>query len=240
MEKNGQNLSPRNEYKYFVPITKYAHLLKDIKLFAVADDNATNKDGFYTVSSIYFENLQLRSYFDKLDGLARRYKLRLRFYSMENKDEINFELKCKIFNKCIKKKTKFKSQLLPMILEENCLEEIKDPILLDFINVKKANGLFPFIRIDYKRKPFFDKNDSNTRITFDYDVNCCRYEEDIDKLPWIPVVPHGNIILEIKTRECFPFWLPYLVKKYSLKKIPISKYLLAVQNVSLNSSLSIK
>ncbi|MDD5043622.1 MAG: polyphosphate polymerase domain-containing protein [Patescibacteria group bacterium] len=237
-----KNFLPREEYKYYVPLSAYPFLLQDLKKFVLRDKNAP-KSGVYQVASIYFENMALRSYFDKIEGQARKIKLRLRFYPLDAESQLNIEFKYKILDQCLKVKTRVDPALLPKILADKPLPpaQIKnDPVLWKFLEFKKINNFWPFIRIDYKREAFFAQNDRDIRITFDYDVRCCRSGSQELCKPFIPALPPGTKILEIKTPGRFPFWLAYLIKKYSLRKTSISKYSLAVQNMALNSSLSVK
>lgn len=119
-------------------------------------------------------------------------------------------------------------------------KKIKDPVLLHFFESKKVNNLQPFIRIDYTRKAFLATNDQDVRITFDYNVKCCRFNGNLKTEPHIPVLPPDLGVLEIKTPNYFPFWLSFIIKKYSLKRTAISKYALGVQNLALNSSLIVE
>lgn len=233
----------REEYKYHVPITVYPHLVEDLKKFTKMDSYADNAGGFYQVASIYFENMEMKSYCDKIDGLAKRTKLRLRYYPLNLNSEFSVEFKYKILDRCLKRKANINHDLWIKILYDDFtdLQQFEnEPILLDFLKFKKAYHFWPFIKIDYKRKALSGKNDKNTRITFDYDVKCSRFLKDASCEPYIPALPSGTIILEIKTPNYFPFWLTSIIKKYSLKKSAISKYALSVQNLAINSSLSIK
>lgn len=241
MNKINNNLS-REEYKYFISPVHYSYFLNDLKKFTVFDGSTINDDGFYHVASIYFENNSLNSYFDKLNGIAKRVKLRLRYYPLSKVKDYKIELKYKFFDKIVKKRTNIKKALLSSIFEKNStikdLEQ-KDEVLLKFLNFKKINNFFPFIRIDYNRIALIGRVDKNVRITIDQNIKCCRFTGDLSKISNISVFSPGASILEIKTSGYFPFWLTYLVKKYSFKKNAISKYVHSVQKLAVNSSLNI-
>lgn len=236
-----KNILAREEYKYYVPITIYPHLAEDLKKFTVKDGFAKSKEGFYKVSSIYFENMKMRSYFDKIDGQAKRIKLRSRYYPESRTGTHNMEFKYKIYDKSIKRKTSINQETLEQILS-NKLSELNtnEPFLSDLVKFIKTNHFLPFIRIDYKRRALYGKNDKNIRITFDTEVKGSRYIKNCTSEPYIPALPGGSMILEIKTPNYFPFWLTTIIKKYSLKKSAISKYTLATQNLAINSSLYVK
>ena len=223
--------SAREEYKYYIPLRFYPRLMEDLGMFKKMDDNAKVAGDGYHVTSIYFESIELKAYFDKIEGQANREKLRLRHYSTDRKGPLNVELKCKRGNKCIKKKVKVNQDEWDKILRGN------------YVGIELFRGInhmHPFVRVDYKRKAFFAKNDRNIRITVDYNVRCARFIKGLLRKSYIPAIPPGAIILEIKTPNYFPFWLTAIIKKYSLKKGAISKYTLAVQSLAVNSALSVK
>jgi SPX domain protein involved in polyphosphate accumulation len=228
---NPENLPEREEYKYYIPRSVYSHLMNDLGMFTKMDDNVKAKDGKYHVTSIYFDSIGLKSYFDKIEGQSKREKLRLRHYPSDIKGPLNVELKCKRGNKCIKKKVRVNRDEWQKILQGKYVG-------IDLF--KGINHIHPFIRIDYKRKALFAKNDRKIRITVDYNVKCRRFIKGTSSKSYISALKPGAIILEIKTPNYFPFWLTAIIKKYSLNRSAISKYTLAVQSVATNSCLCVK
>ena len=65
-------------------------------------------------------------------------------------------------------------------------------------------------------------------FTFDRDIKCSRFRNNLNIKPHIPISSNGNVIMEIKTPSYYPYWLSKIVKKYSLKRIAFSKYSEAV------------
>lgn len=232
----------RIEYKYFVPVEQYPHLLADLKLFTTPDVHLSPQQVSYPVSSIYFENTKLQTYHTKIDGLAKRYKLRVRSYRGSEKTVQMLEIKYKLYDTCVKERTVVDRSMVDAFLSRiphTSSDVFKDNTVLEHaLRYRHLNQLVPFIQIDYNRQALFGLSDNKIRITIDSDIKCCRYYASSPVRPYIPVFP-GAVILEIKTADYFPYWITHLVHKYGLKRSTISKYVLSVQRVAMNSSLCV-
>ncbi|OGK26601.1 hypothetical protein A3C28_03795 [Candidatus Roizmanbacteria bacterium RIFCSPHIGHO2_02_FULL_39_9] len=230
----------KTEYKYFIPRAISSFILANLKNFIISDPYS-GEGGSYRVSSVYLETLNMTSYLDKLNGLSKRLKLRVRWYPSGTHLFNTLELKYKIYDKLVKKRFPVDTNTLKKILlndHEQTGKDCSDGIQ-KFILLKKANAMYPFIRIDYIRRAYVGKVDKNVRITFDQDIRCCRYV-DFQSLPTIPSLPSRSVIMEIKSHGYFPTWLTYIIKKYGLQRAAISKYVSSVQRLAYNSSLLIK
>ena len=238
-----ENPSYRREDKYYVPINIYQSLLKDLSYFTKPDEYSIDQD-FYNVYSIYFDNIDLTSYHHKVEGRADRFKIRLRFYASDIKSgQINAEIKYKFSDHGSKKKVIIDIESFKKIIsgERISPDDFLDiPELKTFIAAKKLGNFFPFIRINYQRQALFSKIDRNIRINFDRKVDCCRLKAGSCEGSYISALSANKIILEIKYPGYLPYWLVYILRKYSLQRSSISKYVLAVQNLAVNSSMNIK
>lgn len=242
-QRNLLHLTQRREDKYYVPLNIYRSLLKDLSYFTRPDDYSI-VGGFYAVYSVYFDNFNLDSYCDKIEGQTNRFKIRLRFYASDIKHgQINAEIKYKFSNHGLKKKVIIDYRLFKKIMNRTPLsfEDFSTiPELKTFIALQKTGNFQPFIRINYQRQALFSKTDKNIRLNFDQRIDCCRLTNNCGDGHYIHALPTDKIILEIKYPAYLPYWLIYILKKYSLHRSSISKYVLAVQNLAVNSSLSVK
>lgn len=235
------NTAFRAEYKYFVPLILFPYIFSDIKKFTNTDKHSLNSNGYYTVSSIYFENEKKQFYLDKVDGLAERIKFRLRFY-LDIADEFYFvELKSKLYDRYLKRRIITTINNHFRLVSHPAKNEVllEDEILRRFSYYKKFYNFIPFIRINYQRYALYDKINNNVRITFDQNIKCCRYWEGQNQIPYIPTLPSDIVVMEVKTKNVFPYWLLYIIKKYSLRRSAISKYVYSVQRLTYNSTFSI-
>jgi len=232
----------RIEYKYFVPVQLKSQVLLDIQKFTALDPYSNNPLESYRVVSLYFEGRELKSYFDKIEGHAKKFKVRLRYYpDFGDTEKANLEIKYKLFDKCYKEKIAINVSYL-LGLETNSFaglgEGQLDPTLENFLDLKKRHNLVPFIRVDYRRKALFSFSDKNLRITYDSEINCIRFKGQDSWNANIPVIPRELGVLEIKSPGYFPWWLSRIIKKYSLSRSAISKYGYGVQSLAMNSTLN--
>ena len=79
----------RHEYKHRITYEDYLVVRSRLRLLAGQDSHVGN-DGKYVVHSLYFDNLSDQALREKLDGVNRREKFRLRCYN-DDTDYIRLE-----------------------------------------------------------------------------------------------------------------------------------------------------
>src|SRR5690625_5164801 len=84
----------RKEQKYLITMEQYENLVNKMDPYMRSDLNGTN--GFYTVTSLYFDNSDHQVYYETKNKLPFRQKLRLRVYDdTDISDTAFFEVKQK-------------------------------------------------------------------------------------------------------------------------------------------------
>ena len=78
--ENRQAPSGRHELKHYINAADYAQLRARLRALTKPDANAGG-DGTYKVRSLYFDNYSDKAVMEKLSGLGRREKFRLRYYN---------------------------------------------------------------------------------------------------------------------------------------------------------------
>ena len=78
----------RYEHKYHLDITRMNDLI--YKLTKVLNLDPHSQDGSYQVTSLYFDTIFNELYYEKLEGLEKREKIRIRVYNHSDK-VINLE-----------------------------------------------------------------------------------------------------------------------------------------------------
>ncbi len=72
----------RLEYKYLVPMELLPTIRKEIAPFVEVDPHMLKTGwNYYTVHSLYFDTPDLSYYYDKIEGIDIRKKVRLRRYN---------------------------------------------------------------------------------------------------------------------------------------------------------------
>jgi SPX domain-containing protein involved in vacuolar polyphosphate accumulation len=203
----------RFEYKYVIS-AQSAELLKHTLRALLTKDEHADEDGNYLIRSVYFDDDRLSAYHDKLAGVCDRNKYRLRFYNF-NAERIAFEAKRK-HGQLVKKQSCVVSRdLAQRMLSGGSLtpQERQEPLLAEFDTLSACANLQPSVVVDYLRTAFtYPVN--RVRITLDQDVCSDQYRADrvFERCASIPVMDHGDVILEVKYSEWLP---PFLAQALS-------------------------
>jgi hypothetical protein len=190
----------------------------------------------YSVRSIYYDTTGLDFYQEKLSGIKRRKKLRIRAYNQVDKNSVTFlEVKKKNGPTITKIRAGVRYHNLINLLVEKDLEKY-------IVNGKSAGHhiqdaeqffyylqlfyLNPTIKVIYERQAFFSKFNPNLRITLDMNLRSSLnvdlenlYEEEN-----LTFALPGKAILEIKLTGELPIWLGKMISLFNLHLQALSKY----------------
>lgn len=215
----------RHEHKYISPEYISSALQMRIATIMQADSHAGSA-GFYTIRSVYFDDIYDTCFFENEDGTDPREKFRIRIYNC-SKERISLELK--------QKQNGFGKKLSCPISLEICEQilrgEIPDfsnetpPLLKKLICQMHFCALRPVVIVAYERFPFVWEA-GNVRVTFDKNVrssNCIEsfFERDI---PFRPIFPRDTNMLEVKFDELLPDFINEILQTGFLRQTAFSKY----------------
>ena len=192
----------RHEFKHRINMSDFLCLTSKIGMIAAPDEHM--KGDSYFIRSLYFDSFNDKALREKVDGVNKREKFRIRFYDMDD-SFIRLEKKSKDNGLCLKRSAPLTKEQTEMILSGNYgfLYETDEPLLKEFYIKLCAEQLRPKLIVDYRRKAYVYPF-GNVRVTFDYeisssgDVNSFFNARD-GSLP----VPE-EIIMEIKYDEFLP------------------------------------
>ena len=207
----------RYEYKYVIS-AQSAELLKYTLRALLRPDEHADEDGNYLIRSVYFDDDRFSAYHEKLAGVCNRNKYRLRFYNF-NAERIAFEAKRK-YGQLVKKQSCVVSRDLAQRMLSGAQltpQERQEPLLAGFDTLCSCTRMQPSVVVDYLRTAFIYPV-NRVRITLDQDVCADQYSVDrlFEKSASIPVMEHGEVILEVKYAE----WLPPFLAQ-ALSNIPM-------------------
>jgi SPX domain-containing protein involved in vacuolar polyphosphate accumulation len=213
----------RHEYKYLIGIPQYYTLRQRIKTVARVDPYAGD-DGYYSISSLYFDNCDDKALREKLDGLNCREKFRLRYYNGD-KNKIFLEKKQKIGSLCNKTQCGITyDQCKSIINGEDWMTDDAEPLLTELSFKMKSQLLRPQTLVIYKREPFIYEP-GNVRVTFDSEIRSGSPESFIGSDPHsVPVEPGTTIILEVKFDEFLPLVISDVLQIGDIRQNAFSKY----------------
>ena len=224
---NNPEIKYRHEYKYPISDIEAAVLKQRLKNIMSLDPHVES-DGMYTIKSLYFDDYYNSCYYANENGTDPREKYRIRIYN-NNFERINLECKRKERGKTLKTACSISKEQADNIIHNVPLKcnNITDPVLCKFIEAQRINDLKPKVIVEYKRIPYIYKA-GNVRITFDSHLTS---SGDIDNFLGSnyrkrPVLPVGNLLLEVKFDELLPDFLYDIMQLNNLTQTAFSKYYL--------------
>ena len=215
----------RHELKFKISNSAAEVLKQKLSLILKKDKNAYYSDGSYLIKSLYFDDLDSTSYYEKMDGVLYRKKYRIRIYN--NNDEfIRLEKKMKHNTYTAKEQILISKDIYSKILNGK-LDEIDSPtgLLEEFITNSKTKHLVPSVIVLYHRIAFTYPI-SEVRITFDSHIQSGLYNYDLfDKeVPMYDVSEPGKQVLEVKFNEVLPLHIANILNDIPSFKEAVSKF----------------
>ena len=143
------------------------------RLRAVLQPDRHGADGRYAVRSIYFDDPWDTALREKLDGVDRREKFRIRYYDGDA-SLIHLEKKSKQSGLGTKRKAPLTAAQVQAVLdgETEWMRDEDDPLVRELYVKMRTRGLRPCTIVDYTREAFTFAP-GNVRVTLDYDLRTC-------------------------------------------------------------------
>lgn len=196
-----------------------------MRLVAVMQRDSHAVDGKYEIRSLYFDTPSDRALREKLDGVNRREKFRIRLYNYDT-SVIFLEKKSKWNNLCSKESTELTEEEVQRLLRGEIMwMKNTDRVLCRELYAKMVGqGLRPKTIVDYTREPFVFAP-GNVRVTLDYAIHTGLQCTDFLN-PQAVTVPAGEdrILLEVKWDEYLPDIIREAVSLESCRAGAFSKY----------------
>jgi len=216
----------RNELKYLISDNEVKVLEKQLGAFMRIDANA--KEGRYTISSLYFDDLFDENYYDVDDGIDLKKKYRIRIYD-HSTDFIRLEAKQKKNALAYKKSCPLHLEEAKILMSGKGLRNIRnnDPVMNELLYKIQSELYHPCIIVEYERIPYvYDAG--NVRITLDTNISSSTdvdhfFEEARFRRP---ILPEGIQLLEVKYDEFLPGFIYDFLNDMRLEQISFSKYYL--------------
>lgn len=196
-------MKPRHEWKH--EITAADRLVLTARLSAVARRDSHGRNGRYEIRSLYFDDPQDTALREKIDGVSRREKFRIRYYDGDT-SFICLEKKVKRDGLCGKRSVLLGVPEVQALLDGNLdwMPGSGRPLIQELYCKMKSTGLGPRTIVDYTRDAFVFPA-GNVRITLDFNIRTGLGSTDFLH-PASVTVPAGDApsILEVKWDEFLP------------------------------------
>lgn len=229
----------RFEIKYLVPQDRADELRAELRRHM--DDDAYSGDRGYPITSVYYDTPRLRFYWEKIEGLRFRRKLRVRHYGtaadLTPGSEVFVEIKQRVNRVTQKRRVvlPYRDALRlcsPEGYEPDGEVGARERAFLDEVSTLVGElDLRPTVTTGYHREAWVGREaDLGLRVTLDHrlrgrDRDFHLASDSPDRL----VLPARLAVLEIKADERVPAWVTDLTARMSLDVVRISKYCQSVQ-----------
>jgi hypothetical protein len=219
MAKNAETFDERYEKKFIVPLNQIRAMVLDANgAFIKRFEFDYIDDSYYNIiENVYFDDSDLASYHEHVEGKPVRTKLRLRRYSPDGLpgDMVYFEVKSKKEGKTFKSRVKLHPSWVRPFLKDKHLpkndffqlnSDMKDKkiekTLAEIEDLVHNHGFIPMLKSNYMRHAFKLRESDKVRLTMDRDIQCTRLFYGADpKLPYDIGLNVANVIVEVKIAD---------------------------------------
>ena len=182
----------------------------------------------YHVRSLYFDDIHNSGYYEKLNGVGKRKKYRIRIYNLSN-SVIKLERKGKEGQYTQKESELISEDLCNNLLTGNIdsLMNYNSALVSDVYIQMKTLLLKPCVLVDYLRETYIHPIE-NVRITFDMELRSGLYAYDLwdANAPLLNVMDPKFMIMEVKFNRFLPTVFSNILTELNSERMSISKYLL--------------
>ena len=212
----------RNEVKHEI---NYSDMLViKHRLGAVAYPDPHTIDGKYLIRSLYFDNADDKALMEKVNGMSRREKFRIRYYNGDT-SVIHLEKKSKIDHLGNKQSAPLTADEAQSIVEGDIdwMLDSEYPLIKELYSKMINEGMAPKTIVDYTREPFIYPA-GNVRVTLDYNIRSGLRCTDFLNTKCVTVPVTDAIILEVKWDGFLPDIIRDAVSLADRREGAFSKY----------------
>ncbi|WTF32763.1 polyphosphate polymerase domain-containing protein [Streptomyces sp. NBC_01602] len=227
----------RFELKYLVPVEQAAEIRDE--LGERMDRDLNSPVGGYGVWSLYYDTPQLRFYWEKIEGLKFRRKLRIRHYGdldgVTDESPVCVEIKQRVNRVTQKRRITLPYGVARRLCDgrETVDHSVKESAFIqEVLDLIVRLNLQPTAITGYQREALVGRDaDTGLRVTFDRRVR----GRDRDFHFGTPTaenrftIPPHMSVMEIKVNERTPHWITDLAARRNLNLVRISKYVQSIE-----------
>ena len=210
----------RHEWKHILHPADILELRQRLGYLLLPDPHAQ----IYTVRSLYFDSPEDKALLEKLNGVARREKFRIRCYNGDTAF-LRLEKKSKLGNLCAKESavlTFAEARSIAAGALDWMYQASDRPLLQELYGKMRVQRLQPKTLVEYSREAYIYPS-GNVRVTLDSGIRTGIYDRD---LIHCLTVPAGDtpVILEVKWDNYLPDIVRDAVQLSSRQATAFSKY----------------
>jgi SPX domain protein involved in polyphosphate accumulation len=227
----------RFELKYLITLQQAEWFKSGLQAYLVPDEHGKN-NGRYAVSSLYYDSPSFRCYWEKLDGLKVRRKLRIRHYDtgevLTEDTPIFLEIKQRVDRVTQKRRVLLPyGEALRLCHDRQLPDHIPgdEAVMEEMFVLLWQYNLRPASIVRYDRQAFIGTDyDIGLRVTFDTSLSFQSHRLHLHEEPsGLPMLHPGLVVMEVKVNERIPYWLTEMIAAHNLQLIRFSKYCRSIE-----------
>jgi hypothetical protein len=226
----------RYEIKYLIDVAQVDELRAELEPRLDRDPHCP--DAGYAIWSVYYDTTRLRFYWEKIEGLRFRRKLRIRHYgdrfAATEDSPVFVEIKQRVNRVTQKRRVRVPyADALRLCDGRTMIDHEPDgrAFLEEVLDLVCRLDLRATAMTGYTRHAYLGRDaDVGLRVTFDRRVR----GRDRDFGLASPaqnrfIVPPHKAIMEVKANERVPYWLTDLTARRNLQVVRVSKYCQSIE-----------
>ena len=216
----------RHELKFTLPYAEYLGLRARLRTVMKADPH-TDASGRYRIRSVYFDNSDDKALREKIDGIGKREKFRIRYYN-DDFSFITLEKKMKIDSLCMKYDAALTEEECRRILDGDLafMKDHPQELVKELYAKMNYQRLRPRVLVSYVREPYIYRA-GNVRVTFDSQIRTTLFHREFltKQVNDISATDTPqDMILEVKYDAFLPEIIQDLIQVPGLRQQAFSKY----------------
>ncbi|GAA4039904.1 polyphosphate polymerase domain-containing protein [Nonomuraea soli] len=226
----------RYEIKYLVDQSVVPALREDFA--RRLDEDEYSGYGGYAVESVYYDTPALRFYWEKIEGLRFRRKLRVRHYGdsagLTDETPVFVEIKQRVNRVTQKRRIRVPYGMARRLCDKREMiphHESQRGFVEEVLGLVGTLDLRAVATTGYQREAFKGRDaDVGLRVTMDHRVRGRDRDFELGAAATnrFTVAPH-LAVLEVKANERVPYWMTDLTARHGLQVVRISKYCQSIE-----------
>lgn len=220
----------RAEKKFLINLEEFrnkSHYLNDLMM-----QDAHNGMHGYMIRSLYFDTIYDDDFFEKIEGIETRRKIRLRCYE-PGSDFAMLEIKQKQGAAQVKRSLRLTRQDAESLIcgKYDVLLRYKEAFARECYGLMQYKCYRPKTVVEYQRMAYIAK-ENRIRVTFDHNIRATESCFDLfsDRLLLSPVMDQFHVVLEVKYNGFLLDYIRSFINSINKSELSVSKYTLARQS----------
>jgi len=227
----------RYEIKYLVAAREVSAIRAALGEYLTADEHGDPEWG-YAVYSVYWDSPDYSLFWEKVEGLLVRRKVRLRRYV--GSDELVLEIKQRVDRTQQKRRLRMSVAEARERFATHSGDDLSDPVMREAWALFRRHNLAPRCAIRYRRRAFMGRYEPTLRVNVDTRIQARMTGFDL-VTPFdtgAAVLDPRTAVMEVKFTGRAPLWLTKTIARLGLPMVRMSKYCSAVDRAVFGGALT--